>query len=144
MMQWRCANKPRKRRADRKFEAHLGDVIGEPLPPMRIPHRRRHAKVDWIKSVKHLAAAVAGVTFWTVLAIALLVSAFLAAKPALAGELIKPPRACVKFAALFGATLPGSFTRNEAESALAQIDIRMILVPEARRCRAAIILELKK
>lgn len=67
-----------------------------------------------------------------------------AALIAFADDAIKPPYACVKLAKLYGFTAPESFTREQAEAALAQLNLRMILVPEARRCRAAIIMEMKK
>ena len=72
-----------------------------------------------------------------------LIFLFYPARSAMA-EPIKPPRDCVQLAAMFGATPPETFTRDEAKAALAQLNIRMILVPEARRCRAAIEKELKK
>lgn len=66
----------------KRVEPYLGDVIGEPLVPMR-PYRMHYEPFDWIKRLNHVVVATAGVTFWSMLLIALLVSMFLAARPAL-------------------------------------------------------------
>lgn len=86
-----------------------------------------------------------GLSVAAVLMFAALLALFLfyPTRPALADP-IKPPRDCVKLAAMFGATTPETFSRAEAKAALAQLNVRMILVPEARNCRAAIEKELKK
>lgn len=64
-------------------QPYLGDVIGEPLAPMRKMYRTRYEPADWIKRSSHVVVAAAGVTFYSMLLIALLVAMFLAVKPAL-------------------------------------------------------------
>jgi hypothetical protein len=79
---WRCANKrKRSKERDRVVEAYLGDTVGAPLAPMRT-YRAQYPTVDWLKSLNHKIVAVVGVVFYSLLGIALLVSLFMAAKPA--------------------------------------------------------------
>lgn len=113
------------------------------LPPYRSAFYEE--RLDWVESLKRtflawLAALILGLLIAAFVAGAILFSA----KPSLAGEPIKTPKACAELAAIFGATLPETYSQSDAENALAQLDARMILVPEARRCRSAIIKELRK
>jgi hypothetical protein len=59
---------------------------------------------------------------------------------------IKTPPDCVKLAAKYapGTPIQTTYTRAEAQRVLAELGWKMIGIPEARACRAAIIRELKR
>lgn len=102
----------------------------------------RYREPDRPRLIEGFLAYVAGLVVVAFVALIVVVLFLFAAKPSLAQ--IRPPHACVQLAKLYGFTVPDNFTREQAEAALSQLNVRMILVPEARRCRAAIISELKK
>ena len=114
-------------------QPYLGDVIGE-LPPMRMPYRRRYEPADWIVNIKHVVVAAAGVTFYSVLLIAILVAMFLAVKPALAQTQVPP--SCVVLAAREGQPI-------ETEDQIRRARLKLWFMrgkhdPLVRDCRAAI------
>ena len=57
---------------------------------------------------------------------------------------IKTPTACVRLAAQFGFTASPAYSRAEAKDALSHLDLRMMLVRDARLCRSALKREMAK
>lgn len=130
---------------DDPIKAFLGDVCGDP-EPMRLPrYRPKYAPPDWFERLKHTFLAWVAFLIFGLLILAFVAGLFLlAAQPSLAAEPIKTPQACAKLAALFGATAPNTMTRAEVKAAFDQINIRMVLVPQARDCHRALKSELSK
>ncbi len=77
-------------------QSHLGDVIGEPLLPMRpAVYRNRNHASDWISAGTAKIVGTVATAFYIAILAALLVLAFMfAAQPTLAQDAVQVRRDC--------------------------------------------------
>lgn len=138
MVNWRRPNK----RRPREMQPYLGDVP-DGLEPTRRPYRMQTEGPRWLeRGVFGIIAIFGGAIFSAFVLAAIILALMTVARAEV--QTIKPPRACVKLAKQFNATLPETFTRAEAQHALDNLGVQMILNAQARACRTAIKMELKR
>ena len=124
------------------MKPYLGDT-GDADPPIYVARMRRE-RLDFVRLFIHIILAViAGCAFMVLLVMFVILSLQLFSRPARANGVITP-QSCIKLAERYGATAPGTFSREQAEQVLAHLGVSMILVPEARACRRALKKELKQ
>lgn len=126
----------------RPAEPHLGDMYGEPLPPMRPLRMPRHRHPGWIERGVHLFLAYLGIGALVVIALAyvVLLFTFFTVKPSLAAETLRVPVACKALAQRYG--VGERVTHAEAAGLVAELDKHWYW-PGVRQCRAAVKRDLK-
>lgn len=74
---WRAFNKQRHHRfPPSPLQGHLGDVIGEPLPPMRAPRKRRYDGPRWIETMTGTVVGYVAIIVYAVLILAFVAMLF--------------------------------------------------------------------
>lgn len=106
-MPWRAPNKRGAYRSPREMQPHLGDVP-DGLEPIRKSYRTHTDEPRWLEAgYGAIIGIVAAAIFSALILAAIFLALMFAAQPVPAqSQTIKIPQACVKLAALFGATLP--------------------------------------